>query len=140
MQESIKNPAKNYANFVWENKIQKNALEMDLGQSWASFGRRLGRSGASFGRSWPLLGHFGGVQISKSSRWKALVQNRPQTNKNAKVEAKSSRKSSREVVETDFGPQDNGFGGEEGDFGGQNGGGLFFMRPKKVTQRNAQGL
>ena len=45
-----------------------------------------------------------------------------------KVGAKSSRETSREAVETDFGPQDNGFGGQEGDFGGQNGGPLFTMR------------
>ena len=62
MQKSIKNPAKNHANFVWENKIQKKAQEMDLGRFWPSFGKGLGRSGASFGRSWALLGHFGGVQ------------------------------------------------------------------------------
>ena len=51
-----------HANFVWENKFQNNAPEMDLGRSWAPFGKGLGRSGASFGRSWALLGHFGGVQ------------------------------------------------------------------------------
>ena len=62
LQKSIKNPSKIHANFVWENKIEKNAQEMDLGRSWAPFGRGLGRSGASFGRSWALLGHFGGVQ------------------------------------------------------------------------------
>ena len=62
LQKSIKNPAKNHANFVWENKIQKKAQEMDLGRFWPSFGKGLGRSGASFGRSWALLGHFGGVQ------------------------------------------------------------------------------
>ena len=59
---ACKNPAKIHANFVWENKIQKNAQEMHLGRAWAPFGKGLGRSGASFGRSWALLGHFGGVQ------------------------------------------------------------------------------
>ena len=34
---------------------------MDLGGSWAPFGRSLGRSGAPFGRSWASLGCFGGV-------------------------------------------------------------------------------
>ena len=63
-----------------------------------------------------------------------------QTHKNVKVGAKSSGETSREAVETDFGPQDNGFGSQEGDFGGQNGGPSFYMRPKKITQRNAQGL
>ena len=48
-----------------------------------------------------------------------------QTHKNVKVGAKSSRETSREAVETDFGPQDNGFGGQEGDFGGQMAGGNF---------------
>ena len=42
----------------------------------------------------------------------------PQTYKNAKVEAKSSRKPILEALETDFGPQDNDFGGQQGDFGG----------------------
>ena len=62
LQKSIKNPPKNHAHFVWESKIQKNAREMDLGRSWAPFGRGLGRSGASLGRSWALLGRFGDVQ------------------------------------------------------------------------------
>ena len=57
-QKSIKNPCK----FRMGKENQKNAQEMDLGRSWASFGKGLGRSGASFGRSWTLLGHFGGVQ------------------------------------------------------------------------------
>ena len=35
---------------------------MDLGGSWASFGKGLGRSGASSGRYWPPLGRFLGVQ------------------------------------------------------------------------------
>ena len=73
MQKSIKNPSKIHANFVWENKIKKNTPEMDLGRSWAPFGKGLGRSGASFGRSWALLGPFQGR--SKSSFCEALVQN-----------------------------------------------------------------
>ena len=36
---------------------------MDLGRSWAQFGRGLGRSGASIGRSWAPLGHFLGIHI-----------------------------------------------------------------------------
>ena len=51
------------------------------------------------------------------------IQNRTQTDKNAKVEAQSSRETSREAVESDFKPQDSGFGGQEADFGDQNGGG-----------------
>ena len=31
---------------------------MDLGGSWAQFGKGLGRSGASFGRSWATFVHF----------------------------------------------------------------------------------
>ncbi len=34
---------------------------MDLGGSWASFGRGLGRSGPSFGHFWALWGRFFGV-------------------------------------------------------------------------------
>ena len=63
LQKSSKNPSKIHANFVWENKIQKNAQEMDLGRSWAPFGTGLGRSGASFGRSWALLGHLEAFRI-----------------------------------------------------------------------------
>ena len=43
--------------------------------------------------------------------------------KNAKVEAKSSRKSSREVVETDFGHQEIDFGTPKGQFWRPKGGG-----------------
>ena len=35
---------------------------MDLGGSWTSFGKGLGRSWAPSGRSWPPLGRFFGVQ------------------------------------------------------------------------------
>ena len=44
----------------------------------------------------------------------------PKPIKNAKVEAKSSRKAVLEFVETDFGTQDSDLGGQEGDFGDQN--------------------
>ena len=44
---------------------------MDLGRSWAQFGRGLGRSGASVGRSWAPLGHFLGIHI------RAFVQHWP---------------------------------------------------------------
>ena len=37
--------------------------KMDLGGSWAPFGRGLGGSGASFGRSWQSLIRFLGVPI-----------------------------------------------------------------------------
>ena len=63
-----------------------------------------------------------------------------QTHKNVKVGAKSSRETSREAVETDFGPQDSDLGAPEADFGDQNGGGSFFMRILELDQRNAQGL
>ena len=52
----------------------------------------------------------------------------PQTHQNAKLEAKITRKTILEAVETDFGGQDSDFGGQESDFGGQNGGGEFYMR------------
>ena len=68
------------------------------------------------------------------------TQNRPQTHKNAKVEAKSRRKAISEALEIDFGPQDSDFGGHKSDFGGQNGPNLFWIRTFEVAQRNAQGL
>ena len=46
----------------------------------------------------------------------------PQTHKNAKLEAKITRKTILEAVETDFGAEDSDFGSQEPDFGGQNGG------------------
>ena len=33
-------------------------LKMDLGGSWAPFGKGLGRSGPSFGHFWTLFGNF----------------------------------------------------------------------------------
>ena len=39
---------------------------MDLGGSWAPFGKGLGRSGASFGRSWALFGSFFGLLNTSS--------------------------------------------------------------------------
>ena len=35
---------------------------MDLGRSWALFGKGLGRSWEPFGHFWPPLGRFGGVR------------------------------------------------------------------------------
>ena len=52
----------------------------------------------------------------------------PQSYKNAKLEAKSSRKATLEAVETDFGGQGSDFGGQETDFGGQNAVMSFYMR------------
>ena len=68
------------------------------------------------------------------------IQNRPQTHKNAKAEAKSSRKAIWEPVEADFGPQDSDLGAPEADFGDQNGGGEFCMGMLELDQRNAQDL
>ena len=68
------------------------------------------------------------------------IQNRPQTYKNAKVEAKSSRKAILEALEIDFRPQDSDFGGQESDFGGQNSARANCMRIFRIEQRNAQGL
>ena len=61
------------------------------------------------------LEHPKGAKLTSKS-----TQNRPQTYKNAKVAAKSNRKTILEAVKTDFKPQDSDFGGQEGDFGGQN--------------------
>ena len=47
------------------------------------------------------------------------IQNRPQTYKNAKIEAKSTRKTILEALETDFGPQDSDLGGQDSNVGGQ---------------------
>ena len=63
-----------------------------------------------------------------------------QTHKNVKVGAKSSRETSREAVETDFGPQDSGFGGQESDFGSPNRKISNCMRTFEREQWNAQGL
>ena len=68
------------------------------------------------------------------------TQNPPQTYKNAKVEAKSSRKAILKALETDFGPQDSDFGTQGSDFGDQNGPNLFYMRTFRIPQRTAQSL
>ena len=47
-------------------------LRIDLGGSWAPFGRSLGRSGPSFGHLWTLFGCFFGH--AKSYLFEALVQ------------------------------------------------------------------
>ena len=61
------------------------------------------------------------------------TQNRPQTYKNAKVEAKSSRKTILEALEIDFGPQDR-------DFWAQGQITWLCWEVFEVAQRNAQGL
>ena len=68
------------------------------------------------------------------------IQNRAQTYKNAKVEAKSSRKTILEALEIDFEPQDSDFGDQETDFGGQNGPNLFSMRTLEGERWNVGGL
>ena len=50
------------ANLELEKNNQKLPENFDLGGSWASFGKGLGRSWASSGRSWPPLGRFLDVQ------------------------------------------------------------------------------
>ena len=64
----------------------------------------------------------------------------PQSYKNAKLEAKSTRKTILEAVETDFGGQGSDFGAQETDFGGQNGGGEFFTRTFEGERWNGGGL
>ena len=56
------NLLKHDANFQQEKTGQKIASKLNLGGSWAPFGRGLGQSGASFGHSWALLGHLGRVR------------------------------------------------------------------------------
>ena len=68
------------------------------------------------------------------------TQNRPQTYKNAKVEAKSSRKAILEALEIDFGPQDGDFEAQETDFGSQNGAGSNYMRTLEGERWNGGGL
>ena len=41
-----------------KKKAPKYAKKMDLGESWARFGKGLGRSGPPFGHFWALLGRF----------------------------------------------------------------------------------
>ena len=57
-EKTRKNRCKIDANFEREKKGIKTWKNMDLGGSWAQFGRGLGRSGASFGRSWATFAHF----------------------------------------------------------------------------------
>ena len=64
----------------------------------------------------------------------------PQTHQNAKLEAKITRKTILEAVETDFGGQGSDFGGQETDFGGQNGAGANCMRTFGGERWNGGGL
>ena len=50
------------AKLEWEKQCSKIAQIIDLGESWASFGRGLGGSWASFGRSWVLFGRSSGAR------------------------------------------------------------------------------
>ena len=68
------------------------------------------------------------------------TQNRAQTHKNAKVEAKISWKTILEALETNFGPQDNDFEGQDSDFGGHCQIVWLCWEVFEVAQRNAQGL
>ena len=45
----------------WEKQCSKIVQNIDLGESWASFGRSFGGSWASFGRSWGLFGRSWGA-------------------------------------------------------------------------------
>ena len=72
------NLLKNDANFQQEKTRQKIASKLDLGGSWAPFGRGLGRSGGSFAHSWALLGRL---------PWKPPLFN-PEIRKSAKREEK----------------------------------------------------
>ena len=72
------NLLKNDANFQQEKTGQKIASKLDLGGSWAPFGRGLGRSGGSFGHSWALLGRFGGVRDQAFiEHWSKIGSKRP---------------------------------------------------------------
>ena len=56
-----KNPLEMDAKFAHEKNGSQKAQKMDLGQSWAPFGRGLGQSWASCGRSWGLFGRSWGA-------------------------------------------------------------------------------
>ena len=72
------NLLKNDANFQQEKTRQKIASKLDLGESWALFGRGLGRSGGSFAHSWALLGRFGGVRDRAFiEHWSKIGSKRP---------------------------------------------------------------
>ena len=65
-QKIRKNRHKIDAIFRCEKKGSKFTQKVDLGGSWAPFGKGLGRSGASFGRSWALFGSFFGLLNTSS--------------------------------------------------------------------------
>ena len=72
------NLLKNDANFQQEKTGQKIASKLDLGGSWAPFGRGLGRSGGSFGHSWALPGRFGRVRVRAFIKhWSKMGSKRP---------------------------------------------------------------
>ena len=51
---------------------------MDLGRSWAPFGRVLGGTGTSLGRSWALLGRIFGIQEPTFFKhWSKIGSKRP---------------------------------------------------------------
>ena len=50
-----------HANLRWENEEPKIHSKLDLGGSWAPFGRGLGRSWPSFGHFWAFFGRILGV-------------------------------------------------------------------------------
>ena len=59
--KSRNNTLKINANLEWEKRCSTIAQKLDLGVSWASFGKGLGSSWASFGRSWALFGRSWGA-------------------------------------------------------------------------------
>ena len=62
----------------WKKKGFKIALKMDLGRSWAPFGRGLGRSWASSGRFLPSFGRFLAVQNRNFFKhWPKMGSNTP---------------------------------------------------------------
>ena len=72
-QKSMKNQCK----FRVGKKGNKMAWKMDLGRSWAQFGRGLRRSWGPFGHFWPPLGRFGGVRNQAFLKhWSKMGSNR----------------------------------------------------------------
>ena len=66
------------ANLELEKNNQKLPENFDLGGSWASFGKGLGRSWASSGRSWPPLGRFLAIQNHAFFKhWPKMGSKRP---------------------------------------------------------------
>ena len=76
--KSAKNQWKIYVNFEWKKKGHKVAWKVDLGGSWAQFGRVWARSGQAFGHFWAHFACLFGVQIDIFLKyWSKMTSKRP---------------------------------------------------------------